>query len=181
MSVSGRGLPAVATCLSRCARPSLSPKGLVMASSCVTERQNWINLNSPIRRKGHIKSSGFKSRLEEPVLQMFQNTSPELQPIQTVCRSACGQQTPHYSHKKSPAPPQLMDTLWLTSSHGHVHTDENHAVIFPRAKAGDSLLQLLFVRGGRIRRERPSDIQAVKLLSSIQSRAEEQGCQPQQP
>ena len=48
------------------------------------------------------------------------------------------------------------------AGHGLVHTDEMHAVIIPRTKAGDnntySLLQLPGIGGGWIRGERLLDI-----------------------
>ena len=48
------------------------------------------------------------------------------------------------------------------AGHGAVHTDDNHNIIIPYAKAGDnntySLLQLPAIRVGGIRRERLSDI-----------------------
>ena len=79
--VYGRASPIVATCLSRCARPGLSRKTHISASSCNTnldspptptpkemsERQNWIQdkfhfLKSHIKCRGVSKSSGFKSQ-----------------------------------------------------------------------------------------------------------------------
>ena len=70
----GRGLPTAASCLPRCARPGVSHKGHVTASSCksgqalkqMTEFQNWIQdkfgfLRLHIRCKGLSKFSGFKS------------------------------------------------------------------------------------------------------------------------
>ena len=76
-SVSGRGLPSFASCLSRCVRPGLSPKGHVTASSCNQsldrpERDDrmdtgyWIQdkfglLKLHIRRNRLSKLSGFKS------------------------------------------------------------------------------------------------------------------------
>ena len=63
---------------------------------------------------------------------------------------------------------------------------ENDAVIISRAKAGDNTytyLELPGVRGGGIRGKRLQTFRnkAVKLLSKIHSKAEDRGCQLQQP
>ena len=86
---------------------------------------------------------------------MLQLLQPRL--AQTVWRQACGQQTTLYSLKK-----KLRALFGRPAGHGPVHTNENHAVIIPRPKAGDnntySLLLLPGVGGAGIRGERLSDI-----------------------
>ena len=62
----------------------------------------------------------------------------------------------------STSPTTASGRFSFDAGQGPVHTDENHAVIIPRAKPGDniySLLQLSDVRGGGIRTERLTDIQ----------------------
>ena len=60
----------------------------------MTERQNWIQ-----DKFGFLRSY---------------MTSPELPPTQTEWRSACSQQTPHYSLNKSPDPLGLQGVLQWT-------------------------------------------------------------------
>ena len=116
---------------------------------------------------------------EEPV-HLLHTTSPEVQQTWIVWRSACDQ-TPQYSLQLQ-ATAQFPSVLQSTSSF-QVCTNENHAVIISRAKAGDhqnSFLQLPSILGGG------GDFQTfrnevVKLLSGIHSRVEERSRQPQQP
>ena len=68
----------------------------------------------------------------------------------------------HITTLISHQPHQSLQALFVQpADHGPVHTNENHAVIIPRAKAGDirySLLQLPCVGNGGITKERLSDI-----------------------
>ena len=149
------------------------------------ERQNWIQdkfnfLKIHIRCKGLSKSSGFKSRPEEPVHPIPQHTtSPALQPTWIVRRSACGQ-IPQYSLQLQ-VPVQFL--LSLVDQQVMVQflyrwKPWYHNFIISWVKARDnknSLLQLPGIWGGGLRRFRN---EAVKLPSSIQSRAQERSSTP---
>ena len=144
------------------------------------KKVEWIEdkfhfLKSHIRCKGCSKSSGFNPRRKEPVHTLLQPmTSPELQLTQTVWRSVCGQQTPHYSINITPHYSHKLHHSFRAffsrpTGHGPVHTDENHAVIICQAKAGEStysLLQLPCIGSKGIRREGLSDIQKQGCKSS---------------
>ena len=73
--------------------------------------------------------------------------------------------------------------LFQPARHGPVHTDEHYAVIIPRAKSGSNKNNYLGLNTEWLEDKgfQTLRIEAVKLLSSIQSIADEQGHQPQQP
>ena len=120
-------------------------------------------------------------RPEEPVLQLLQHMpSTELQLTWIVWRSACGQQTPHYSLKKSQAPPQLQGTFSQPAGHRTVH-----AVIIRQKQ--ETITHAVFcnyvvseLEGLEEKEFQIFRREAVKFLSCIQSRAE-RGLQSQQP
>ena len=107
-SISGRGSPIVTSCLSKCARPGIDPKEM-------TEHQNWLQdkfgfLRLHIRRKGLIKSSGFKSQAQgaSPSAHNVSQASTNTDSLEISPRSKLQPQ-------QVSSPPQLQGALRSTS------------------------------------------------------------------
>ena len=150
-SVSGRGSHTIASCLSRCARPGLSHKrtryGKLMQSKSgqapkeMTESRNWIQ-DKFLFQKLHIRCKGSQCILCFSTHHQRFNRPGQDQSDPTIQPSVT---SPSTVSARSSVNQQVMDQF----------TDENHAVIIPRAKERDNknnLLQLPFVGAEGLRR-----------------------------
>ena len=109
-------------------------------------------LKSHIRHKGLSKSSGFQS--------LSRGASASIALAHNIFNQhgQYGDQHPIRHHNTALSyKPQCSFCAFFggPAGHGPVHTDKNHAIIIPQAKAGDnknSLLHLPGIGGGNLRR-----------------------------